>query len=152
VIRFHKIAASVFGVGFAKGGGTIAAIITCIVWFAAQYNLSTPHVFLQLIGVVVITALGIWNGNRVEKDWGKDSSKVVIDEVAGMAISLVAIPLTWPYMLSALVLFRFFDILKPLYIRRLEKLPGGWGVMADDVLAGIYANVLLQLIVYETWR
>jgi phosphatidylglycerophosphatase A len=150
-MKFHKTAASVFGVGFAKGGGTIAAIITCIVWYAAQNRLSTPHVFLQLIVVVAITALGIWNGNRVEKDWGKDSSKVVIDEVAGMAISLIAIPVTVPYVLIALAFFRFFDILKPLYIRRLEKLPGGWGVMADDVLAGIYANVLLQIIVHENW-
>ncbi|MNU03436.1 Phosphatidylglycerophosphatase A [compost metagenome] len=71
----------------------------------------------------------------------------MIDEVAGMGIALLCVPLKWPYYLMALILFRFFDIAKPFYIRHLEVLPGGWGVMADDVLAGIYANVVLQGII-----
>lgn len=150
-MKFHKMAASIFGVGFIKGGGTIAAAITCLIWYAVQDSSSAPHVFLQLIAAVFITALGIWNGNIVEKDWGKDSSRVVIDEVAGMAISLIAAPVTLAHVLTALLLFRFFDIVKPLFIRKMEQLPGGWGVMADDVLAGIYANILLQLILYEGW-
>lgn len=93
----------------------------------------------------MITALGIWNGNKVEADWGKDSSKVVIDEIAGMCISLWFVPVTMGNVIIALILFRFFDIVKPLYIKRLEALPGGWGVMLDDVVAGIYANIVLQI-------
>ncbi|SFA53410.1 Phosphatidylglycerophosphatase A [Pedobacter suwonensis] len=87
------------------------------------------------------------SADRVEEIWGKDHNRVVIDEVAGMCITLLLIPLKWQYTLIGLILFRFFDILKPFGIRRLEELPGGWGVMADDVLAGIYANIILQLIV-----
>lgn len=86
------------------------------------------------------------SADRVEEIWGKDHNRVVIDEVAGMCITLLFVPLKWQYTLIGLVLFRFFDILKPFGIRKLEKLPGGWGVMADDVLAGIYANIILQLV------
>ncbi|SDG58272.1 phosphatidylglycerophosphatase A [Pedobacter terrae] len=91
--------------------------------------------------------IGVMSADRVEEIWGKDHNRVVIDEVAGMCITLLFVPLKWQYTLIGLVLFRFFDILKPFGIRKLEELPGGWGVMADDVLAGIYANVILQLVV-----
>jgi len=91
--------------------------------------------------------MGIISGDVVESVWGKDHQRVVIDEVAGMGVALLIIPLKLEYYIMAFILFRFFDIVKPLYIRRLEALPGGWGVMADDVLAGIYANVVLQLII-----
>jgi len=91
--------------------------------------------------------IGIMSADRVEEIWGKDHNRVVIDEVAGMCITLLFVPLKWQYTLIGLVLFRFFDILKPFYIRKLEELPGGWGVMADDILAGIYANIILQLVV-----
>ncbi len=87
------------------------------------------------------------SADRVEEIWGKDHNRVVIDEVAGMCITLLLIPLKSQYTLTGLILFRFFDILKPFGIRKLESLPGGWGVMADDVLAGIYSNIILQLIV-----
>jgi len=82
---------------------------------------------------------------------GKRELGLVIDEVAGMCISLLWLPVNWKYVLMALVLFRFFDILKPLFIRRMEKLKGGWGVMMDDVLAGVYANVLAQFVIYFHW-
>jgi len=59
--------------------------------------------------------------------------------------------INWKYIATAFMLFRFFDITKPLYIRKAEDLPGGWGVMADDVLAGIYSNILLQIVVKYGW-
>jgi phosphatidylglycerophosphatase A len=65
-----------------------------------------------------------------------------------MCISLLFLPVNWKYVLAGLVLFRFFDIRKPLLIRKLEVLPGGWGVMFDDVLAGIYSNLILQVVFY----
>ena len=71
---------------------------------------------------------------------------VVIDEVAGMCISLLFLPVTIKYVIAALILFRFFDIAKPLFIRKSEALPAGWGVMADDLLAGIFANLILQIV------
>ncbi|MDB5156388.1 MAG: phosphatidylglycerophosphatase, partial [Mucilaginibacter sp.] len=141
------LAATVFGIGYlGKGVGTIAAFFACVCWYLLWHNGSmvVPAILLTII----VTALGIWSGNKVEPIWGKDHSRVVIDEVAGMFVSLLFIPVTLPYIIAGFILFRFFDILKPLFIRRLEALPGGWGVMADDLLAGVYANIILQIIVW----
>jgi len=101
----------------------------------------------EIAATILITAIGIWASGEVEKDWGKDSSKVVIDEAAGMCVSLLFLPTKVKYVFAAFILFRFFDIAKPLYIRRLEKLPRGWGVMADDLLSGIYSNLIMQIII-----
>lgn len=140
-----KIIASIFGIGYiGKGGGTVAAIAAALLLYGLQLNIG-----LQILLVVLVMALGVWAGNKVEADWGKDSSKVVIDEVIGMFISMLFVPVTVPYLVAGLILFRFFDIAKPLGVRSMEKFSGGWGVMMDDVLAGIYANVILQVIVYS---
>lgn len=96
---------------------------------------------------LVVMVAGIIVANRLESLWGKDSNKIVVDEVAGMCCTLLFVPHNWKFALAGLVLFRFFDIVKPLYISAAEKLPGGWGVMTDDVVAGVYANLLLQVIV-----
>jgi phosphatidylglycerophosphatase A len=147
MITFHRIVASTFGIGYiGKGGGTVAAIFACLCWYAiwAVHPLGVTE---QCIIVLAVTALGVWSAGKMEPYWGKDDKKVVIDEVAGMIISLLLVPASWQYILIGLALFRFFDIAKPLYIRRMENIKGGWGVMMDDVLAGIYANIILQLLV-----
>ena len=142
---FHKITSTSFGIGYiGKGAGTAAAVATCLVWYALMGR-DTTDFLPAMIVTVAITALGIWSGNVVEAIWGKDHNRVVIDEVAGMCIALLWIPVTPLNIAVGLVLFRFFDILKPLFIRKLENLPGGWGVMFDDVLAGVYANICLHL-------
>jgi len=110
--------------------------------------------FPALLGImnlstVAILAIGIYSAGKVEEKWGKDSSRVVIDEVAGMCLTLLFIPVRWQYVLTGLILFRFFDIVKPLYIRRMEKLKGGWGVMMDDTLAGLYSNLILQALMQQ---
>ena len=144
---FHKLTATVFGIGYiGKGSGTVSAIFCSICWYMAWAGNYPGLIALFITGI--ITALGLWSGNKVEPLWGKDHGRVVIDEVAGMCISLLFIPVTIPYVLTALLLFRFFDIVKPLYIKKMELLPGGLGVMMDDVLAGIYANILLQLFIW----
>ena len=102
---------------------------------------------LQLAVTLGLFALGVWSANKVEAEWGEDSYRVVIDEVAGMCLTLCFVPVRWPYIAIGLLLFRFFDIAKPLGIRRMEHLSGGWGVMMDDMLAGVYANLLLQVVV-----
>lgn len=142
-----KWIASIFGIGYIrKGGGTVAAAFAVCVWWLLFRNHGTLYA-AQVVLTLLVTLLGVWAGNVVEKDWGKDSYRVVIDEVAGMFISVLFIPLQWQWLLTGFVLFRFFDIAKPLYIRRMEAFKGGWGVMLDDVLAGIYANIILQIIV-----
>ena len=145
--RFHRLISTCLGIGYTpKGGGTVAAVACCIAWYFAGAG-GNESAFLEVSVTGLILAIGIWSAGKVENKWGKDSSKVVIDEVAGMCLTLLFIPVRWQYVLIGLVLFRFFDIVKPLYIRRMEKLNGGWGVMMDDVLAGIYSNIVLQLIV-----
>lgn len=92
--------------------------------------------------------MGIFVTDKLTDEWGKDPSKVVIDEVIGMWITMIFIPFSWTNLLFGFILFRFFDIAKPLGVRKMENLKGGTGVMMDDVLAGIYANIVLQVIVY----
>ena len=142
----HKIIATGFGIGYIrKGSGTVAAALCAIVWYLMSAGSNDPKV--ALLVTLVITAIGVWSAGSVEKYWGVDNNRVVIDEIAGMCISLVFVPVSLGTMVTAFVLFRFFDIAKPAYIRKAENLPGGWGVMADDVLAGIYTNIILQVAV-----
>ena len=139
---FHKLISTSFGIGYiGKGAGTAAAVACCICWYFIQ-----PTYLPAVAATIVITLLGIWSSTHVETIWGSDPQRVVIDEVAGMCISLLFLPSTIKYVIAALILFRFFDIVKPLFIKKMENLPGGWGIMFDDVLAGIYANVLLQVV------
>jgi phosphatidylglycerophosphatase A len=143
---------TVFGVGFSPfAPGTAGAILACgFLWLFEKFHListtTSPFLYINLIVVTII--LGIIATNKLENDWGKDPSKVVIDEVVGMWITMLFIPLTWLNILIGFILFRFFDIAKPLGIKKMEDLGGGLGVMADDMLAGIYANIVLQIIIY----
>jgi phosphatidylglycerophosphatase A len=142
---FHKITSTSLGIGYiGRGAGTAAAVATCLVWYAFG-STGINNYIPALIITLIILALGIWSGNIVESIWGKDHNRVVIDEVAGMCITLLWVPVSPLNILLGLILFRIFDITKPFFIKRLEHLPGGWGVMFDDVLAGIYANLILQL-------
>lgn len=147
---FHKIISTTLGIGYiGKGAGTYASIFTCVLWYFLLVN-GYELKFAPLAITLLLTVMGIISANKVEILWGKDHNRVVIDEVAGMCISLLFIPVSIKYVITGLVLFRFFDIVKPLGIRKLEQWPGGWGVMADDVLAGIYANIVLQAVVFFT--
>lgn len=140
-----KLIASIGGIGYIKGGGSIAAAVWCLVWYFLQaYD---QNITFQILSFSLITILGIGVGNIVEKDWGKDSSRVVIDEVAGVALTLTHTPARWYFVLIGFILFRFFDIVKPLGVRKMEQFPKGWGVMADDLLAGFYGWIVLQAIV-----
>ncbi len=134
------------GIGYIKGGGTIAAAVTCCIIWLLWANGISPNLFLA--AGLIVTLVGVYVGNKVEPYWGKDSYRVVIDEVAGMWIAVLFISPSLPLLIAGFILFRFFDIVKPLYIRRMEAFKGGWGVMADDVLAGVYANIVLQVIVF----
>ncbi len=144
-MKFFKMIATCGGIGYIKGGGTIAALLYTILWFVIRPSINNMPV--QVVLFLLLMLAGVIVSNRLESIWGKDSNKIVIDEVAGMCCTLLFVPHQWQYALVGLLLFRFFDIVKPLFISSVEKLPGGWGVMTDDVLAGVYANLLLQLIV-----
>jgi phosphatidylglycerophosphatase A len=98
------------------------------------------------VATAVVAAIGIWAAGREEERLGtKDPRAIVIDEVAGMLLACCGHPRTLPWVLGLFLLFRIFDVLKPLGVDRLQALPGGLGVVADDLLAGLYASLLGQL-------
>lgn len=144
----YKVIATFFGIGYiGKGSGTVASIAFCIL----LYIIVASHLFspgaLALFALVTFV-LGVFVSAKLEAIWGKDSKRIVIDEVLGMSVSLLWLPVTLVTLGLGLLLFRYFDIFKPLYISRTEKLKGGWGVMMDDLAAGLYTNILLQIFVY----
>jgi phosphatidylglycerophosphatase A len=105
-----------------------------------------PHsAGVQAITIVALFVLGSWSGTVAERHFGKtDPGEVVIDEVMGMLITLFLNPVGWAGALGAFLLFRVADVLKPFPANRLEALPGGVGVMADDAMAAVYANLALR--------
>ncbi len=148
VSRFHILIATGFGSGFSPfAPGTAGALLATVIWYIASLFLSSCILLIgTLASVIFFTLLGIRAANAVERIWGKDPSKVVIDEMVGVWIPLLAVPdntYKYVYALAAFVLFRLFDIFKPLGIRKMEALKGGIGVMMDDILAGIYSFILL---------
>ena len=140
------ISATFFGVGFLRPGpGTWASAVTAAIWFVSVPYSSYP-ILVAFIAAALVTVIGVPVSSVVERESGvTDPGFVVIDEVAGQLIALIAIPVRWQYVLASFILFRGFDILKPPPLRKIEKLPGGWGIMLDDVGAGLYALALLQL-------
>jgi len=103
---------------------------------------------LLTAAAVSIFLVGAWAAGRAEKFFGRtDPGHVVIDEVAGQVITFLALPeASWKWLLAGFVLFRFFDVVKPFPARRAERLPGGWGIMTDDVLAGLYSLAALMVL------
>ena len=136
------IIATAGGIGFLKGGGTAAAVVYCII----RYFFPVVYAY-QPLWLGVLLAVGAWSATKMETVWEHDSNRIVIDEVAGMMVTLLFLPQDSIYIVIGCILFRFFDIVKPLGIKKAELLPRGLGVMADDVLAGVYAQLILRLIV-----
>lgn len=154
-MKLYKLIASGLGTGYAPiapgTAGSILGILIIYFYNLAFSQLEFPRsivLVLNLVAIIVILLIGVYAIKKVHKIWIHDAPQIVIDEVIGVWIAVFAIPFQWQYYLYALILFRFFDILKPLYIRRLDNLKSDWSVMLDDVLAGVYANVVLQAIVY----
>jgi phosphatidylglycerophosphatase A len=127
----------------------------------AGRNFNLLHIYyaviaFELVIVFAIALVGTWAATRTENlSARKDPGKVVIDEVAGQFIALIPVPFVlgaaWWSVIVAFILFRFFDIVKPYPARKLESLPGGLGIMADDLIAGVYAALGVMLIVVASW-
>ncbi|MDL2277021.1 phosphatidylglycerophosphatase A [Parabacteroides sp. OttesenSCG-928-G07] len=149
----QKIIATGFGSGYSPiAPGTAGALLAVLLW-GVLYLLLPFHLLLVVTAILILlfTIAGIWAANSLEAVWGKDPSKVVVDEIVGVWIALLGVAEGNIYhILLAFVFFRLFDIFKPLGIRRMEKLKGGLGVMMDDILAGIYSLILLLGIRYVT--
>ena len=139
-----RVIGSAFGLGYAPlAPGTVGSAGAALVYlYLPAIREPLVHVPMILLSV----ALGVWAGGVMEEEYGEDPSQAVIDEVAGQWIALLFIPFSPITVLLAFILFRLFDILKPGPVDWAQRLPGGWGIMTDDVLAGIFANVTLRAI------
>jgi phosphatidylglycerophosphatase A len=140
--------ATFFYIGYMRPGpGTWASGATAMLWWLGAQFLAPGWLLpVAVVTAVAITLIGIPPSTVVARESGsEDPGFVVIDEVAGQMIALIGAPLQWKYLIAGFILFRSFDIVKPFPLRRLENLPEGTGIMMDDVGAGVYALILLQL-------
>lgn len=138
-----------FGVGRMRPGpGTWGSAATVLLWAAVANVLPVSALVPTAMGLAVfVILLGIPAATLTARATGtKDPQFVVIDEVAGQLIALIAAPTSWKTLLAGFILFRLFDILKPPPVRQLERLPEGTGIVLDDVAAGIYAFMVMQIL------
>jgi len=141
---FLLLLATGFGVGYSPiAPGTAGTLIAIPVYFFLS-RIASPIYEITLFGFLF---LSIWISENAEVFFKrKDDGRIVIDEMMGFFITMLWVPKTLPFIIMAFFLFRFFDIFKPFPIRRVErKLKGGFGVVLDDVAAGVYANIILQI-------
>jgi phosphatidylglycerophosphatase A len=141
--RFAMMLATGFGSGYGPiAPGTWGSIPGVALAFGLD-RLGGP--WAGLAGVLVFAVAGVWAADRAERLLGqKDPGPVVVDEIAGQMLTLLFLPTTARVLLAGFFLFRVLDVLKPWPARRLEDLPGGSGIMADDLMVGLYANLILH--------
>ena len=141
--RFIKVIATGFGSGYMPFAPGTAGTIVGIPIYLIFSPLSGP---LYLLSILALSFLACYASHEAEKLFRKkDAQVIVIDEVAGYLWTMLFVTPTLIHVLAGFALFRFFDIVKVFPARRCERLPGGFGVVADDIVAGIYANVALQI-------
>jgi phosphatidylglycerophosphatase A len=143
--RIFLFLATGFGVGYSPiAPGTLGTLVAILVYYFLS-NIPSPLYEITLVGFLF---LSVWvSGNAEIFFEKKDDPRIVIDEIIGFLITMLWVPKTIRFVIIGFFLFRFFDILKPFPIRRLEKVfQGGFGVVLDDVVAGVYANIVLRLI------
>jgi phosphatidylglycerophosphatase A len=140
-----------FGVGRLKPGpGTWGSVATVILWALISFVIPPEsRAWATIAAAALVTAVGIPAATHIVRATGiKDPQFVVIDEVAGQLVALIAVPLGWKTFLAGLILFRVFDILKPPPVRQLERLPEGSGIVIDDLGAGLYALGIMHLLLH----
>ncbi len=141
--RLCKLIASVFYIGYLPvAPGSIGSFAALFIYFFIKDN---PR--LMGISIIISLILGLLTAGTAERLFGgRDASEIIIDEFTGMLVGLYLLPASMGYIVSAFLLFRFFDIVKPAPIKKLEGLSGGLGVMADDLMAGVYTNLILHVV------
>ncbi len=140
-----RVVATCCGIGFVPvAPGTAASLAVALAYKLFLFRLSWP---LYLLLLVILSILGLFAAAIYSAELGhNDPRRIVIDEASGQLVSLLAVPATWTAVGLSFLLFRFFDIVKPYPIRKTEKLPGGWGIMTDDLLAGLLCRLILFVI------
>jgi phosphatidylglycerophosphatase A len=147
ITRVALAIATVGGIGYVPfAPGTFGSAAGLLVWW-----LLGPSAISQGAAIVVVFAVGIWSASACERHFCRtDPGHVVIDEVLGMLITLFLNPVGWAGALGGFLLFRIADVIKPFPANRFESLHGGLGVIADDAMAGVYANLALRLCIWLT--
>jgi phosphatidylglycerophosphatase A len=142
--------ATALGVGYAPvAPGTFGSAVGLLLWWVLPRSL-----LAQAAAIVVSLVAGSWSAGVAERHFGRsDPGQVVIDEVMGMLVTMFGVTAGWTGALAGFLLFRAADIVKPFPANRLERLPGGLGVMADDLMAAVYANLALRVVLaLSPWR
>ena len=141
--KITEIIASCFYIGYIPGApGTYGSLFALLI--ISQFNM-----IAQNIGLIFFIILGLIFSTLMEKHTGKkDDQRIVIDEFVGMLITFYFVEPKFSYLVIGFILFRLYDIYKPYPIKKIQKLPSGWGIMLDDILAGVYARIVLQVIIF----
>ena len=154
-MKIYKLIASGLGTGYAPiAPGTAGSILGILVFYFFNFVLNKLEfqqpiiLILNLVAIIIVLLIGVFSIKEVHQRWQHDASQIVIDEIIGVWIAVFAFPFQWQYYLYGFILFRFFDIVKPLFIKKIDRLKSNWSVMLDDVLAGVYANIVLQIFAY----
>jgi len=142
-----KIVATFLGVGyFPVAPGSVTSLIVVLLYKFYLYKLAWPH---YLLIVFLIFLAGVFASTRYSSELNrKDPRKIVIDEATGQLLvffRMSEMSQDWLFLLAGFLLFRFFDIIKPYPIRKVETLPKGWGIMMDDIVAAVYAGIIINL-------
>ena len=140
-----RLGATFFFTGmFPVAPATFASAVTLALWWVA------PPVswWVQLVLILAVTAIGVRLSSAGEDLFGHDGKPIVIDEVAGCLITVFALPHTWQIAAAGFLLFRIFDVVKPPPAYQFQSFPRGWGVMADDLMAGVYSLIVLRVIAH----
>jgi len=131
---------------FPVAPGTAGSAAALLLFLAVRW---TGSLGVELAVVAAVSLAGVWAATETERALRKqDPGAVVIDEVAGMLVTLLFLPATWPVMAAGFLAFRLFDIVKPWPCNALDRIHGGVGIMADDLAAGVYANLTLHLVLW----
>lgn len=144
MMRLALLVCTVGGVGYSPiAPGTAGSLAGLVVYALFRWLHLGPLV--EAGALLVIFVVGAWSGTLAERHFGTtDPGAGVIDEVAGMLVTLYLLPASWTLAVTGFFIFRILDVIKPFPARQFESLPGGWGMMADDVMAAIYSNLALR--------
>ena len=149
-MKFSEYLSTLFGIGyFPKAPGTAGTLFAAIVYFALPdlWFSSCQNSIIALFVILIGSIISVFFISKAEEGLGHDNGKIILDEFWGYFIAVLFLPKTLIIIVAAFILFRIFDILKPEPVNVLQKLPKGWGVMADDIMAGVYANIVLQIVI-----
>jgi phosphatidylglycerophosphatase A len=142
-----RVIATFFGLGlFPIAPGTLTSLAVVLLFRYGIHGLGWPVLLLIFLAVLVLgTFAASFYSSELKRT---DPGRVVVDEAAGQLLVLALVPPEWIFLIAGFLLFRFFDIVKPFPIRRAERLPSGWGIMADDILAALMAKAVLHAFIY----